>query len=129
MILVDTSVWVDHLRKGAPALAEALEEARVLMHPFVLGELSCGHLRNRAAVLRLLGDLPAAPAVTDTEARTFIEGRRLMGRGIGYVDVHLLASTVLVAPAGLWTRDRRLADVARELGLAFAEPSRRGTDA
>lgn len=120
MILVDTSVWVEHLRQGEPPLAAALEEARVLMHPFVLGELACGHLRNRAEVLRLLGSLPAAPTATDAEALGFIERHALMGRGIGYVDVHLLASAALATPARLWTRDRRLAAVAGELGLAWA---------
>lgn len=121
MILVDTSVWIDHLRKGAPALAAALEESRILMHPFVLGELACGNLKNRGEVLRLLSDLPAAPTVTDLEALGFIERRALMGRGIGYIDIHLLASAALAGTARLWTRDRRLAAVAAELELAFAE--------
>ncbi len=92
MILVDTSVWVDHLRAGTPALAAALEQGGVLMHPFVLGELACGNLKNRGEVLRLLGALPGAPMATDREARDFIERRALMGRGIGYIDIHLLAS-------------------------------------
>lgn len=121
MILVDTSVWVDHLRDGAPALAAALEQGSVLMHPFVLGELACGNLKNRGEVLRLLGDLPAAPLATDPEALDYIERRALMGRGIGYVDVHLLASAALVAAARLWTRDKRLAAVAADLKLAYAE--------
>ena len=127
MILVDTSVWIDHLRRGAPALTAVLEEGQVLMHPFVLGELACGNLRNRAEVLRLLGDLPVAPTATDAEARAFIEHRALMGRGIGYIDVHLLASTVLAAPARFWTRDRRLEAVAAELSLAFWETGGRRT--
>lgn len=117
MILVDTSVWVDHLRRGMPALAEALDAGGVLMHPFVRGELACGHLRNRAEVLQLLGDLPPAPIATDAEALAFIERRALMGRGIGYIDVHLLAATALAAQARLWTLDRRLAAVAEELRL------------
>lgn len=121
MILADTSVWVDHLRKGAPVLAAALEEGRVLMHPLVVGELACGNLKNREAVLRLLGDMPAAPSVTEREALGFIERHLLMGRGIGYIDVHLLASAALAAPGRLWTRDKRLAAVAAELKLAFAE--------
>ena len=78
MILVDTSVWVDHLRAGAPALAVALEQGSVLMHPFVLGELACGNLKNRGEVLRLLGELPAAPMATDPEALNYIERRALM---------------------------------------------------
>lgn len=121
MILVDTSVWVDHLRDGAPALAAALEQGSVLMHPFVLGELACGNLKNRSEVLRLLGDLPAAPLATDPEALNYIERRALMGRGIGYVDVHLLASAALAGAARLWTRDKRLAVVAADLKLAYAE--------
>ncbi|MBI4081670.1 MAG: type II toxin-antitoxin system VapC family toxin [Candidatus Lambdaproteobacteria bacterium] len=124
MILVDTSVWIDHLRQGTPALSAMLDAGQVLMHPFVLGELACGKLRNREEVLRLLGELPMAPAVIDAEARAFIEGHTLMARGIGYIDVHLLASTVLAAPARLWTRDRQLAAVAAELGLAFTETAR-----
>ena len=121
MILVDTSVWVDHLRDGAPALAAALEQGRVLTHPFVLGELACGNLKNRGEVLQLLGELPAAPMATDPEALDFIERRALMGRGIGYVDVHLLASVALAGTAQLWTRDKRLAAVAADLELAYAE--------
>ena len=121
MILVDTSVWVDHLRAGAPALAAALEKGSVLMHPFVLGELACGNLKNRGEVLRLLGDLPEAALATDPEALNYIERRKLMGRGIGYVDVHLLASVALAGAARLWTRDKRLAAVAADLKLAYAE--------
>ena len=121
MILVDTSVWVDHLRDGTPALAAALEQGRVLTHPFVLGELACGKLKNRGEVLQLLGALPAAPMATDPEALDFIERRALMGRGIGYVDVHLLASVALAGTAQLWTRDKRLAAVAADLELAYAE--------
>jgi predicted nucleic acid-binding protein len=89
------------------------------MHPFVLGELACGNLKNRSEVLRLLGDLPAAPTATDPEALGLIERRALMGRGIGYIDVHLLASAALAGVGRLWTRDRRLAAVAAELELTF----------
>jgi len=121
MILVDTSVWVDHLRDGTTALAAALEQGRVLTHPFVLGELACGNLKNRGEVLQLLGELPAAPMATDPEALDFIERRALMGRGIGYVDVHLLASVALAGTAQLWTQDKRLAAVAADLELAYAE--------
>lgn len=121
MILVDTSVWIDHLRTDEPLLARALESGRVLMHPFVVGELACGNLEQRDEVLRLLGDLPAAPTATDQEVLELIERRALMGRGIGYIDVHLLASTALAADARIWTRDRRLARVAAEQELAFEE--------
>ena len=127
MILVDTSVWIDHLRKGLPALAAALEEGRVMMHPFVLGELACGNLRNREEVLQLLSDLPAAPTVTEREVLGFIDRRALMGRGIGYIDVHLLASAALAGAAGLWTRDKRLAAVAADLERAFAQKGSHGT--
>lgn len=121
MILVDTSVWVDHLRRGAPALAAALERGSVLMHPFVLGELACGNLKNRRAVLGLLGELPGAPVATDPEVLDFIERRALMGRGMGYIDVHLLASAALAGTVRLWTRDKRLAAVAADLDLAYAD--------
>ncbi|MBA2598698.1 MAG: PIN domain-containing protein [Chloroflexia bacterium] len=121
MILVDTSVWIDHLRSGEPELAAVLDGGQVLMHPFVLGELACGNLKNRGEVLRLLDDLPAAPTATDPEVLGLIERRLLMGRGIGYVDVHLLASAALDDVARLWTRDRRLAAVAAEMELAFDE--------
>jgi hypothetical protein len=117
MMLVDTSVWVEHLRHGLPALATALDEGQVLMHPFVLGELACGNLRNRAELLRLLSDLPPAPTVTDCEALAFIEAHQLMGRGIGYIDVHLLAATALAAPATLWTLDKRLGEIAGEMAI------------
>jgi len=121
VILVDTSVWIDHLRSGEPLLVAALEGGRVMMHPFVLGELACGNLANRSEVLELLGGLPAALTATDPEALEFIERRTLMGQGIGYIDVHLLASIALSGDARLWTRDRRLAAVATELDLAFDE--------
>jgi predicted nucleic acid-binding protein len=119
--LIDTSVWIDHLRSGEPLLVAALESGRVMMHPFVRGELACGNLANRSEVLGLLGGLPAALTATDPEALEFIERRALMGRGIGYIDVHLLASTALSSDARLWTKDRRLAAVATELDLAFDE--------
>lgn len=115
MILVDTSVWIDHLRAGQSPLATALDEGKVLIHPFVLGELACGDLKNRDRVLQLLGALPSAPIATDPEALEFIERRALMGRGIGYIDVHLLASTALAGTAWLWTLDKRLAAIAAEL--------------
>ena len=121
MILVDTSVWIDHLRSGELSLAAALEAGRVMMHPFVLGELACGNLANRSEVLELLGNLPAAPTATDPEVLDFIERRSLMGRGVGYIDVHLLASIALSGDGRLWTRDRRLAAAATDLELAFSE--------
>ncbi|HWP00816.1 MAG TPA: type II toxin-antitoxin system VapC family toxin [Methylococcus sp.] len=119
MILVDTSIWIDHLRTGDSDLAALLDRTLVLAHPFVVGELACGSLRNRAEVLRLLQDLPQTPVARDVEVLFFIEQHRLMGRGIGYIDAHLLAATALADPARLWTRDQRLAAVARDLKLAY----------
>ena len=119
MILVDTSVWVDHLRDGDAALAGVLQSGEVLAHPFVVGELACGDLRARDDILGLLRDLPQAQAVSDDEALAFIARHSLMARGIGYIDVHLLASAVL-SQARLWTRDKRLAAVASALGIDAA---------
>ena len=123
MILADSSVWIDHLRLRDAQLATALEEGRVLVHPFVIGELACGTLRHRQEVLDLLHRLPFAPMATDQEALMFIDRHRLMGTGVGFVDVHLLASTALAAGAAIWTRDRRLANVAIRLKLAHHRPS------
>jgi predicted nucleic acid-binding protein len=119
VILVDTSVWVEHLRFGNARLVQELDGGRVLTHPFVVGELACGTFRNRREVLDLLGRLPSAPIATHVEALDFLERRALMGRGVGFVDVHLLASAALAAPARLWTRDRRLAAIALDLELAW----------
>ena len=119
MILVDTSVWIDHLRAGVPRLVGALEAGSVCIHPFVIGELACGNMRNRRTVLELLSELPTVPVATDAEVLGFIERRSLMGRGIGYFDAHLLASATLSVTARLWTRDKRLAAVAAELDLSF----------
>ena len=119
MILVDSSVWIDHLRAGEPKLAELLNTGRVLVHPFVIGELACGNLKNREAILSLLQDLPAVPAATDDEVLFFIERHGLMGRGIGYVDAHLLSAVALAGIRRLWTRDKRLRVVAASMHLAF----------
>lgn len=119
MILADTSVWVDHLRAGDAELAALLNGSQVLMHPCVLGELACGNLRNRTEVLALLKDLPRAAVATDEEVLFFIERHALMGRGIGYVDAHLLAAVTLAGGARLWTRDKRLRTVADALALAY----------
>ncbi|MFM9101499.1 MAG: type II toxin-antitoxin system VapC family toxin, partial [Cyanobium sp.] len=102
MILVDTSVWVEHLRHGLPRLATFLQEGEVLIHPWVIGELACGNLSNRRQVLELLQGLPAATVASDSEVLLLIERDQLMGRGIGYVDVHLLASARL-SHCKLWT--------------------------
>lgn len=119
MILIDSSVWIDHLRASEPALVELLNAGQVLTHPFVIGELACGNLRNRTAVLSLLQDLPASPVATEEEVLFFIERRGLMGRGIGYVDANLLAAVSMAATGRLWTRDKRLRAVAESMSLSF----------
>ena len=119
MILVDTSIWIDHLRGTGRELATLLDAGRVLMHPFVLGELACGNLRNRGHLLELMRGLPGAPVATDEEALTLIERHSLMGRGIGYIDVHLLASAALAGTVALWTGDRHLSSVAGDLKLGY----------
>ena len=115
MILVDTSVWVDHLRRADAGLTDLLERGTVLMHPFVVGEVACGSLADRPAVLDLLQELPMAAVADPDEILTFIERRGLHGKGIGLIDAHLLASTALTAGARLWTRDKRLRAVAEAL--------------
>ena len=120
MMLVATSVWIDHLRQGDAALIAALDTGRVLRHPFIVGELACGHLRSRAEVLGLMQSLPKISVATDQEVLYFIDSQALMGRGIVYVDAHLLAS-VRLSGTHLWTRDKRLHTIASDLGLAQPE--------
>lgn len=106
---------------GNPGLVDLLERAAVVMHPFVLGEIACGSLRDRQSILELLRDLPAATVATDDEAVMFIERHALHGKGIGYVDIHLLASVALTAGAKLWTRDQGLRHAATALGCTHTE--------
>ena len=120
MILVDTSVWIDHLRLKDDHLVSALLAGYVLIHPWVIGELACGTLKDRGHVLELLRSLPASPVALENEVLFFIEQNNLMGKGIGYVDIHFLASTHL-AGAQLWTLDKRLIVVANELSFAYYE--------
>lgn len=119
MILVDTSVWIDHLRAGEPLLVELLDTNRVLIHPLIIGELACGNLNNRKTILSLLRKLPTVRLATDEEELFFIERHGLMGKGIGYIDVHLLAAVSLTGTARLWTGDKRLNTVAKSMRLAF----------
>jgi predicted nucleic acid-binding protein len=105
LILADTSVWIDHLRKHNSLFAGFLEESAVLMHPCVLGELALGNLRQRAEILRFMKALPEAEAATDDEVRHVIETKSLWGKGIGWIDAHLLASTLLTSACSLWTLD------------------------
>lgn len=121
MILVDTSVWVDHLRRRDERLVALLEATSVLVHPFVIGEIACGHLVDRGTLLELLHDLPMATVADAQEVLIYIDRHRLHGRGIAYVDAHLLAAVALTDGASLWTRDKRLHAVAEGLGVAHEE--------
>jgi predicted nucleic acid-binding protein len=117
MILADTSVWVDHFRSPEPALAELVETSQLVMHPFVVGELAMGSLADRKLRLRLWAAMPTLPIVPLQEVLVLVETRRLYSRGIGYPDAGLLAASLVTPNTLLWTRDRRLSDIARELGV------------
>ena len=117
MVLADTSVWVDHLRHSDPLLISYLSEGLVLMHPFVSGELACGNLKDRATTLFDLNALPLAKPASNAEVLQLIEDRRLWGRGLGWIDAHLLASALL-SNCQFWTLDTRLARAGAELGLS-----------
>lgn len=123
MILIDTSVWIDHLRSGDRTVARLLNTAQVLAHPFVVGELALGNLRQRQLMRETLGDLPRTLVASDQEVLHFIGLHRLFESGIGYVDAHLLAAAQLTAGTTLWTRDKRLHVVANRLGLAAGLPA------
>jgi predicted nucleic acid-binding protein len=118
VILVDSSVWVDHLRSGDAALAKLLQDSQVLAHPLVTGELALGHMKKRAMILADLQRLPQAVLAHDEEVLRFIDLHTLYGLGIGYIDAHLLTSARLTADGSLWTRDKRLHGIAKQLGLA-----------
>jgi hypothetical protein len=120
MILVDTSVWIDHLRTHDRTLTDLLESGQVLGHPFVIGEIALGRLRQRDIVLDALQNLPRAAVATDREVLGFIERHALAGSGIGYIDAHLLAAARLMPGTLLWTRDKPLSRAADRLGLAAA---------
>ncbi len=122
MILVDTSVWIDHLRSTEAHLSELLNEGRVCMHPHVLGEIALGSLKHRAVVLEAMQNLPPAIVATDDEVFRFIDHHALFGLGVGYTDAHLLAATKLSPGTRLWTRDRRLSAASIRLGFAYALP-------
>lgn len=121
MILVDTSIWIDHLRSGDAQLVTLLQDGNVLGHPWVAGELALGNLSRRTEILGLLHNLPQGTVATDVEVMTLIDRQRLFGRGIGHVDAHLLASTRLSGDARLWTRDERLHATAVQLELDYRD--------
>ncbi len=121
-ILVDTSIWIDHLRRNNPDLRFLLNRGQVVIHPMVIGELACGNLPNRFDVLEQLEGLPQVSVATDVEVLFFIEQRQLMGRGIGYIDAHLLASAMFDRDALLWSRDRRLMSLATEMDIGYTDP-------
>lgn len=118
MILVDTSVWMEHLRKTSAKLAGILEDGDVAIHPFVVGELACGNLKNRSEILALLHALPEAPCAADDEVLFFIERHSLAGKGLGLIDAHLLASSRM-GEIPIWTKDKRLRSAAETLGMCF----------
>ena len=118
MVLVDTSVWINHLREGDRHLEKLLVEGDVACHTHVIGELACGNLKNREEIISLLQALPMTPVVEFDEYLFFIEQHQLSGKGIGFVDIHLLASATL-DQVPLWTADKRLEDAATQLGLNF----------
>lgn len=123
MVLADTSVWVDHLRSDEPALRDLLAQGKVLGHPLLVGELSVGSIRSRVATLRALDRLPQGIVEKHSEVRQFIELQTLFGRGVGFIDLHLLLSVRLTPDALLWTRDKRLHGLAKEMSLAYVEPA------
>jgi predicted nucleic acid-binding protein len=116
-VLVDTSVWVDHFRRRNARLVQVLDSAQAFTHPFVTGELACGYLARRDEILSLLQSLPALPLIEHGEVLEFVDAHRLFGRGLGWVDVHLLAAARL-ARVSLWTLDKRLAAAAADHGVA-----------
>ncbi len=118
MVLVDTSVWVSHLRDGNAELANLLNDGRVLCHPFIVGELACGNLRDRAVILSFLQLLPMSMEAEQEEVLSFIENNGLMGKGMGYIDVHLIASAVLTG-VSFWTLDKKLAQAADSLHIKY----------
>lgn len=123
MILADASVWVDHLHRADAVLSDRLKRGKLLMHPYVLGEIALGTLRNRSSVIESLQLLPVTPVADPDEVLLLISRHGLDGTGIGYVDAHLVAATLLIDGCSLWTRDRRLKAVATSLGVANDIPN------
>ncbi|MYE55146.1 MAG: type II toxin-antitoxin system VapC family toxin [Chloroflexi bacterium] len=126
-VLADTSVWIDHFRSENPRFVNLLNNGEVLIHPMVIGKLACGNLRNRSATLEILNELPAIRVIEYGDILDLIDYNRLMGKGIDYVDVHLLASVDMDGSALLWTLDRRLRDAAAELSIGYTPEQERRT--
>ena len=122
MILADTSVWIDHLRSGNKELRRHLDQGQIVIHPFIIAELALGSLKNRAKTLALLDLLPQVRIARLSELRLMIEARRLYGLGIGLTDAHLIASVLIDSPTLLWTRDKRLRQVAESFGIHASLP-------
>ncbi len=118
MVLVDTSVWVSHLRNGDEGLEKLLNDGQVVCHPFIVGELACGNLKNRDVILMYLQSLPMAILAEDGEVLKFIENHQLMGKELGYIDVHLIAAAVLT-DAPLWTFDKTLDKITKRIGINY----------
>jgi len=118
MVLVDTSVWVEHLRAGNIGLENLLNDDHVVCHLFIVGELACGNLSNRSEILSLLQALPLAIHAEHEEVLHFIENHSLMGKGLGYIDMHLIVSAILTR-APIWTLDKKLKAISSKLGLAY----------
>jgi predicted nucleic acid-binding protein len=118
MVLVDTSVWVSHLRNGGVGLEKLLNDGEVVCHPLIVGELACGNLKNRHEILMYLQSLPMAVLAEDGEVLKFIENHQLMGRGLGYIDVHLIAAAVLT-DVPLWTFDKTLNKITKKIGINY----------
>ncbi len=123
MVLVDTSVWISHFRETHNGLVELLNNGDVLCHPFIIGELACGNLKNRTGIISLLEALPMVFLVSHEEVLAFIETRNVMGKGLGYVDIHLLAATLLTG-VSLWTLDKKLEKAAKEFNCRHGQKTR-----
>ena len=120
MVLVDTSVWITHFREGLPHLEQLLMNASVGIHPFIIGEIACGHLKNRKEILSLLDELPKMQSVENQEILAFIDQRKLMGLGIGLIDIHILASSIM-SNSYLWTFDKKLDLISKKLRINYSD--------
>jgi len=118
MVLVHTSIWVHHLRQGNTGLEKLLNKGQVMCHRFIIGEIACGNIKNRTEILTLLQLLPMTTLAKHEEVMEFIETHKLMGRGLGYIDIHLAASAKLTG-IPIWTLDKRFGDISKELGISF----------